>query len=88
MVAEPRYGLRAGFQYLQVKASHPSSAMSLRATHMAQEVLGDVVLRAASVGVVGVVALGEAAGQAVKASGSCSRRSSRGRAQVDINGDP
>ena len=88
MVAEPRYGLRAGFQYLQVQASHPQAAMSLRGTHMAGEVLGDAIVRAASVGF-GVAAVGEAATKVVDAVGaSCSRRSSRGRKQVDINGKP
>ena len=84
MVTELRYGLRAGFQNLQVIPPHPSSAMSLRGTSVASAEDMETVKTVAAVGLLGVSAIGEAAVRAVRAA-SCDRR--RGRSQVDADGN-
>ena len=58
--------------------------MALRGT---QAITGDAAVRAMSAGSAGAAVLGDAAIQTIRASAACQRRRSRGRPEVDIQGN-
>ena len=91
MVAEPRYRSAVRGSKTSVSLISSSEAMAHPMLRGAEAAIGgDAMMRAASVGVIGLITVGEAVVQGAHACGWCERRQpaeeTRGRRQIDIEG--